>query len=672
MSNCSLTVNGTVTDSGLFAGIGNSGLRLTYNGNIGTLYFAPGGLGTLKLTGTGASAILGNALSIYNELSVENASLTTNGLLTIKSNGNGSGCIGPIASGSISGNVTVERYIPQNGFRAWRLLSVPVKGGQTFKQAWQENQSPLANGNPGYGTLLTSTFTGNGYDAQTSGNSLLGYNSTVNSYVAVTTTNNPMQTSSGYMVYIRGDRSATITGSVQNPTATTLRTNGQLYMGTQPVINVPATENVLVGNIYASAIDFDLLARTGVNSFKVWDPKLLGTNNVGAFQTFSAINGYDPIPGGGSYGSIPNSRIESGQAFFVTTATGGTIQLIESAKTNGSRNVFKTSKTIQQLKANLYAVNGANKELADGNAIVFDNDFAVGNDEADVLKINNIGENIYLNNNGKNLVIEGRKSVTAEDIFQLGINNLKPMKYMLEFIPANMDKGLVAYLEDKYMGTSTPISLKSNTLVNFVINADAASKAENRFRIVLKSEKAPTIVLSGYVNGNKARLEWKANAERLVKQYEIEHSTDNLRFTKVGMIGAATDDNHIYIFDHENPSQGDNYYRIKQLSDGGVAKYSDVAKVTIVKSSGGYLIYPNPVVSNVLKVEFIDKEKGTYALTIFNKEGRTIFSKKVNHSGGNGTQTIHLSTSIPAGTYHLEIVGENGERVVENVVVGNE
>ena len=235
-----------------------------------------------------------------------------------------------------------------------------------------------------------------------------------------------------------------------------------------------------------------------------------------------------------------------------------------------------------------------------------------------------------------------------------------------------MYKGLVAYLEDKYMGTSTPISLQSNTLVNFVINDDAASKAENRFRIVLKSEKAPTIVLSGYANGNKARLEWKANVERLVKQYEIEHSTDNIHFTKVGIVVAATDDNHSYIFDHENPSQCDNYYRVKQLSDGGVAKYSGVAKVAIGKSSGGYLIYPNPVVSNVLKVQFIDKVKGTYTLTIFNKEGRTIFSKKVNHSGGNGTQTIHLSTSIPAGTYHLEIVGENGERVVENVMVGNE
>ena len=672
MSNCTLTVNGTVTDSGLFAGIGNSGLRLTYNGNIGTLYFAPGGLGILKLTGLGASATLGNALSIYNELSVENASLTTNGLLTMKSNGNGTSCIGLIATGFINGNVTVERYIPQNGFRAWRLLSVPVKGSQTFKQAWQENQAPLANGNPGYGTLLTSTFTGNGYDAQTSGNSLLGYNSTVNSYVAVTTTNNPMQTDAGYMVYIRGDRSATITGSVQNPTATTLRTNGQLYMGTQPIINVPDGQNVLVGNIYASAIDFDRLLRSGVNSYKVWDPKLLGTNNVGAFQTFSAINGYDPIPGGGSYGSIPNSRIESGQAFFVTTATGGTIQLIESAKTNGSRNVFKTSKTLQQLKTNLYVVNGANKELADGNAIVFDNDYGVGNDDADVLKISNIGENIYLNTNGKHLVIEGRKPVTAEDIFQLGINNLKPMAYMLEFIPANMDKGLVAYLEDKYMGTSTPISLQSNTVINFVVDANAASKTENRFRIVLKSEKAAAIVLSAYPNGYKARLEWKANAERLVKQYEIEYSTDNLCYTKVGMIDAATDDNHSYIFDHENPSQGNNYYRVKQWADGGVAIYSGVAKVAFGKSTGDYLIYPNPVVNNVLKVQFIDKAKGTYTLTIFNKEGRTVFSKKVNHSGGNGTQTVHLSTSLPAGTYHLEIVGENGERVVENVVVGNE
>jgi hypothetical protein len=54
----------------------------------------------------------------------------------------------------------------------------------------------------------------------------------------------------------------------------------------------------------------------------LWDPKLLGTSGLGAYHLY-ASNGYDPVPGGGSYGNTPNSRIESGQAFIVSSTTGG-------------------------------------------------------------------------------------------------------------------------------------------------------------------------------------------------------------------------------------------------------------------------------------------------------------------------------------------------------------
>jgi hypothetical protein len=134
------------------------------------------------------------------------------------------------------------------------------------------------------------------------------------------------------MAFIRGDRTATPTGAATAQSATTLRTTGGLYQGNLPAISVPANENVLVGNVYASAIDFTQLNRVDVNSFKVWDPKLAGTSGLGAYQSFSSTNNWDPIPGGGSYGSAPNTRIESGQAFIVSSGTGGSIALTEAAK----------------------------------------------------------------------------------------------------------------------------------------------------------------------------------------------------------------------------------------------------------------------------------------------------------------------------------------------------
>ena len=77
-------------------------------------------------------------------------------------------------TGTINGIVTVERYIQNVGHRAWRLLSVPVKGSETFHTGWQENQAPMANGLPKFGTLITGP-SGTGMDTTTPGFSLLSY-----------------------------------------------------------------------------------------------------------------------------------------------------------------------------------------------------------------------------------------------------------------------------------------------------------------------------------------------------------------------------------------------------------------------------------------------------------------------------------------------------------------
>lgn len=178
----------------------------------------------------------------------------------------------------------------------------------------------MVNSTPGYGTLLTNNPGNNGYDTATPGNSLLSFISgNPGSFLSVNNTNYTMATVGGYFVYIRGDRSAAVSTSTFHPTATTLRTNGLLNIGTQLPVNLPIGQNVVVGNIYAAPIDFARLTKSGITSFKVWDPKLHGTYNIGGYQTFSATNGYDPIPGGGSYGSRPNSIIESGQAFMANS-----------------------------------------------------------------------------------------------------------------------------------------------------------------------------------------------------------------------------------------------------------------------------------------------------------------------------------------------------------------
>ncbi len=684
MSNSTLTVNGVVTGTGQFGGVSVAGLTLAANGNVGTLYFAPSGMGSLKLTGTGASATLGNVTNIYNELNIGSATLTTGNNLVLKSNVNGTSWVAPITGGgTITGDVKVERYISQNAFRAWRMLSVPVQGTKTFKQTWQDNQTSMPGGTAvaGVGTLLTNTTGLGGYDAATSGNSLLSFNNGApGTFTSVSSTNNVMQTTSGYFVYIRGDRFAQIQAGSANPSPTTLYTIGSLYMGSQPSITLPAGQNVMVGNVYAAPIDFAStgVVKTNINSFKVWDPKLYGTSNVGAYQTFSSVNGYDPTPGGGSYGSTPNSRIESGLAFIVSSGSGGSIQLTEAAKTTGSRSVFRTSSTpIQQFKTNLIAINATNgNQLADGNSVVFDDKYSNAADEADVVKANNFGENLGLVSNGRLMVIEGRKQIVSEDTIRFNLTNLKKQEYSFEFMPKNMDANVVAYLEDRYTGSRTALSMAVVSNVSFTVTNDAKSSATDRFIVVFKNKAGvpvTAISMKAYEKSNKVQVDWKVNAERSISRYEVEHSTDGSTFAKVGSQTAIANGNPElnYSWMHEQPLRGDNYYRVKSINNNGEFKFTAIDKVTIGKSGNGFNIYPNPIVNNRVNLQFINQTSGNYTVVVLNKEGKTIYSSKLSHEGGTATRVIQMPSSIAAGTYQLEIISADGKIATQNLVISN-
>ncbi|HUC82741.1 MAG TPA: CHRD domain-containing protein [Flavisolibacter sp.] len=92
---------------------------------------------TVNRAGSGAMAVLGNALNVLNVVTVTEGALNSNGNLVLKSTAANTARVAPV-SGSISGAVTVERYIPAR--RAWRILAAPV-GGLSDAASGQANMT---------------------------------------------------------------------------------------------------------------------------------------------------------------------------------------------------------------------------------------------------------------------------------------------------------------------------------------------------------------------------------------------------------------------------------------------------------------------------------------------------------------------------------------------------
>ena len=249
---------------------------------------------TISVTNTVPSSMI----SVLDVVSFGNASgavLAANGYITLKSFAAKTARVADVTNSSlnagntITGDVIVERYIPSK--RAWRLLAPPTSGGQTINAAWQEGATwtsgPAINPAPGYGTVISKPAGASaaGYDAGVKNSkaySLRMYTSSGLLTQPATTSCTSFVNNAAYLLEIRGDRTVLPedqTTTTTSATETTLRTKGNLYIGTQ-IRNIDKTAGNLagVGNPYASTIDFSLVQRSAAitNGFFVWDTKMAG------------------------------------------------------------------------------------------------------------------------------------------------------------------------------------------------------------------------------------------------------------------------------------------------------------------------------------------------------------------------------------------------------------
>ncbi|MBL0357661.1 MAG: fibronectin type III domain-containing protein [Chitinophagaceae bacterium] len=200
------------------------------------------------------------------------------------------------SSNTFSGKFVVQRYIPAR--RAWRLMTAPITtGAQTINQAWQEavGGNWALNPKPGYGTHVTGGAARNttqGFDQGPNNASIYGHTGAAWNYLPLTTSE-AVTNREGWMLFVRGSRAINLplsnTGTVAD--ITTLRPTGAIKFGTQPTIT--NTGFTVIGNPYASPINFKTINKSGViggvggNAYYLWDPNLGGSNGVGAFVTFS-------------------------------------------------------------------------------------------------------------------------------------------------------------------------------------------------------------------------------------------------------------------------------------------------------------------------------------------------------------------------------------------------
>lgn len=485
--------------------LGSSTLEVAYNlNNSGTLNASAG---TLNLVGTQTAqtsnqSVAGNSIAVENfgfgttgnagtkslsaNVSVSGtltqsgtAVLSTGGKLTLLSTASGTARIAEVSSGAISGNITVERYLPAS-FRRYRFLSSPVVGGTTLQ--WRDNGATNAN----RGIQIThpsgtaDPSVSNAASAYKFTESLSAGGSNINSKWESIDGNTTLENGLGYRVWVRGDRTKTLLSNLDTvPNNTTIWVSGTYPNSpvTLPITYNPGLGNGwnLVGNPFPSAIDWNASSgwtKTNIgNSIYIWNPL---TNTFGSFDGLTEINSVTRF-------------IASGQAFFVQ-ANGPSPELsaTESVKVaNTPSNMFKGPE-INCLRISLY-MDTTEKDEAVIRFLDNKSDDFVKNE--DVLKYNNpsinvgsfFAPNTYAMVNYLNIASLSDKTVPLQVTSNVNGN------YFLSFAQVNdFNSDINLYLKDNFNNTTT--NLRTTNKYPFQITNDTNSKVNGRFQVVFSNK----------------------------------------------------------------------------------------------------------------------------------------------------------------------------------------
>ena len=692
--NVSLVVNNAaLKNNGTFAA-GSS--TVTFSGNNDTLVSYLAGNSSTTFNNLSVSkAAYGVALKsqaiVKNMLTVDAGNLYTDSNLTLRSDSTLTASVAPVNSLSyIIGKANVERYISAR--RAWRLMTAPVTNSNTIYNSWQNKGNYTA----GLGLLITGPNAGcscgNGLDTSSRNTPSMktwNYNtqtftSILNTQVPISQGNSGNSDNTGYFIFTRGDRNPLNT-NIAYDNVTTITSIGVLQTGTQTFPGSPVLgKYTLVGNPYASPIDFNNVTRTNlIKRFYVWDAAL---NTVGGYVML------DDLDNIGVYeksvlASTQTKDIQSSQAFFVQTLANGTANITfnESSKSSFyNSSVFRpltgnitTGISKGKIAATLNLLNTDNTTtLADGTFAQFGNNFSASVDLDDALKFGNVNESFSIVRNNIALSAERRPALGLNDTIYLKLVNIKPRNYQFVFESTGLAQtGMTGYLEDRYLQTSTQVSLSGLTTINFSINAAAASSVTNRFKIVFKQDlhTLPVTISSikAYQKNSNIAVEWKVENEINMLKYDVEKSTDGILFAPVNTtnVTGLNNTSDTYSWLDVKAVQGNNFYRIKSYDLNGEIKYSEIVKVAIGKSAGGFSIYPNPITDNIINLVMTNQPAGEYQVKLINTIGQVIFVKTILNNGSNSNHSLNTVSKLNPGIYQLEIMGDDNNHNTQSVIV---
>ena len=168
------------------------------------------------------------------------------------------------------------------------------------------------------------------------------------------------------------------------------------------------------------------------------------------------------------------------------------------------------------------------------------------------------------------------------------------------------------------------------------------------------------ISFTGNIVSHSTVINWITSSEINNKEFDVQWSPDGINFITLGVVPSKGNSSVTvgYSFTHTSPTDGVNFYRLKQLDLNGKVSYSKIITLKLNNPDEEPFLYPNPA-NKSININ-LGSSVGHADVLLYNSDMRLL--RKLNLNIVGLTSNIDISKLLP-GVYFIQ-VNKNEKKIL--------
>lgn len=162
------------------------------------------------------------------------------------------------------------------------------------------------------------------------------------------------------------------------------------------------------------------------------------------------------------------------------------------------------------------------------------------------------------------------------------------------------------------------------------------------------------------LNNKTAQLRWTTTGEDGFNGFEVERSTDGVKWTTIGAVKAKGGNRtgiNDYVFTDLQPYRGQTFYRLKLINENSQFQFSEIRRAVFKEFVEQFQISPNPA-RNSTALTLNANSSFNAKITVTDFMGKTVLAQNVFVNAGTNVIALNNISHLQNGMYVVQVMGD--------------